>query len=166
MVAVAAAWTKRTSTSERTLATRLQAAALSNDIMEKSELQLRTALYSSSNISLMPACACLPPSFLSPVSGAINSFAFAVKCFACLMSLTFHSDDSFSFCSADMSTPCMSPHVHDPFGRGYFFFALHPYIQQAGKLPALLSLDPFNYRWEQVDRDKFGRKAQKASGEE
>ena len=28
------------------------------------------------------------------------------------------------------------------------------------------SLDPFNYRWEQVDRDKFGRKAQKASGEE
>ena len=169
MVAVAAAWTKRASTSERTLATRLQAAALSNDIMEKSELQLRTALYSSSNISLMPACvlACLPPSFLSPVSGAINSFAFAVKCFACLMSLTFHSDDSFSFCSADMSTPCMSPHVHDPFGRGYFFLpSIHTSSRQAGRLPALLSLDPFNYRWEQVDRDKFGRKAQKASGEE
>ena len=31
-------------------------------------------------------------------------------------------------------------------------------------LPCLL--DPFSYRWEQVDRDKFGRKAQKASGEE
>ena len=79
--------------------------------------------------------ACLPPSFLSPVSGAINSFAFAVKCFACLMSLTFHSDDSFSFCSADMSTPCMSPHVHDPFGRGYFFLPfIHTSSRQAGSL--------------------------------
>ena len=79
------------------------------------------------------------------------------------MSLTFHSDDSFSFCSADMSTPCMSPHVHDPFGRGYFFLpSIHTSSKQAGRLPALLSLDPFNYRWEQVDRDKFGRKAEKA----
>ena len=97
MVAVAAAAMKRASTDGRTDVGDA-AAALSNDIMERSEQ------YSSSKLML----AYLPPSFLSPASGAINSFAFAVKCFACLMSLTFHSDDSFSFCSVDMSTPCMS----------------------------------------------------------
>ena len=74
MVAVAAASTKRASTSERTLATRLQAAALSNDIMEKSELQLRTALYSSSNISLMPACACLLAPFFLVASERRHKF--------------------------------------------------------------------------------------------
>lgn len=71
-----------------------------------------------------------------------------------------------------MSTPCMSDvsHVHDPFGRG--FFALLPAccMMQSHCVPLAgwlaRSLDPFNYRWEQVDRDKFGRKAQKASGEE
>ena len=83
------------------------------------------------------------------------------------MSLTFHSDDSFSFCSVDMSTPCMSDvsHVHDPFGRGFFARCAPPPVDPTAMRPLCL-LDPFNYRWEQVDRDKFGRKAQKASGEE
>ena len=121
MVAVAAAM-KRALTGERKGGSAI--AALSNDIVERSELLLYVC--SIMLASLLACLLALPPSFLSPASVAINSFAFAVKCFACLMSLTFHSDDSFSFCSVDMSTPCMSDvsHVHDPFGRG--FFALLP----------------------------------------